>query len=217
MTITALVQELQSAMWMPDCPTDVAETLVQRVWRNVLMRVHASTGTQTVLLVAGTQEYTLTECFHISQAYYQPSSDKNAAWPLCATSIEAMRSEDRYMRINPQRSQPREFYTVSTGPLTKIGLYPIPDTTSGGGYPSILVYGTFYATLTDVPDCLLSPNVLLAGMALEWAKRTQPDKAKYWQEMYNQEIDMNVLFVEGKQEETNFSLRGPGYYPTRVV
>lgn len=193
-TYTTIVSMCRASY--PDC--SAADTLtninliVRQLCRTMpLYRTSASTN-----LTNGTQEYALSDTVgQIDKVIYQTSATKRKE--LTYVSLEELDVDDQYWRFRDAGTPERYYLTQSASSTPsgtiKIGLDPKPDTTTASGYPIITIYyseipSADFVTGDTSPQLLESPNVLVYGANMLWARSQKEFEAEaYWEAKYRDE------------------------------
>ena len=145
---------------------------------------HAEIGRQVKLypdeavdlasLVAGTRGYAYSEdILHVwAAAYYTSASSYTALIQTSPDELDAMTNGEWRGESN---GTPTHWY--DEGP--NIGLYPIPDTTTSGGYPLVRLYCQKRRVLTtgdSLPGMIGEATPWVDYMAYLWAERRHRDE-----------------------------------------
>jgi hypothetical protein len=197
-TITQLIAKFTQGGFYPSCDATTAESIFQDVYREVLMSIEIRTNTVTFNVTAGTADYDISEnTIRILEAYWQTGASAADLHPLTQISLRELSITNPSFR-KLGNGRPDSIYSTSTidadtGKL-QVGLYPVPSESTSGTYPRVLLYVTQYVNLTGsdtIPNSVLTDNLFLYGMAYQWAVRQDPEKAAYWQKLYNLELGKN--------------------------
>jgi hypothetical protein len=203
-TVTAIITEFRS-LFYTDCSEATAQTLFNEAYKHVLMNIKCRTAEVILTVTAGTREYTLAEVNQqVNFAYWEPSTDLASSWQLQECNLDSLSIvEPGWQSSGGSTSQPTRYYTTnvsnSDGAIIKIGLDPIPSTTSSGGYPRVRLNVTQYSTLTaseTVPEGLLDDNVYLFYMAWRWAIRQDREQMNMWKDAYRESLAENQVFFQ---------------------
>jgi hypothetical protein len=195
--ISALITKFTQGGFYPECDATIAESLFNDVYKEILLSLQLRTNTVTVNLTAGTGTYDLSEnIIRIHEVLYQASASSTGE-ALTHTSLAEMRI------LCPNYAQagqgtPLYAYTTSatdtdSGKM-QLGLYPVPNVSTSGTYPRVVLHVTQYAVLSGtetLPNAILTDDLFLYGMSYKWAVRQDPEKVAYWHQLYNQEMLMN--------------------------
>lgn len=201
------VNEFREAFY-PDCPLDTAKTLFDRAYKLVLKTLRVRGDEIVVSLTSGTREYTIdSNILSIKNAYYQRSSNAGNWVNLTPSSLDMMDALTSGWRIAGYTSEPSSYYTNTAvngnTSILKIGFYPIPQTTTSGGYPRVVLYVNDYADLGDsdtVPPMVLTDNVYLYYMAKQWAERQDAPRVAYWSQLFDAEMVKESNHARGNVE-----------------
>ena len=102
---------------------------------------------------------------------------------------------------------PNKFYVEATDAGSgdaRLGLDPIPDTTTSGGLPAVLLYGSTYQALvaTDqIPAIIPSIRVYIEGMKKLWASDRDTGNLSVWDELDRRELHAALAFISGTIED----------------
>ena len=165
-------------------------TLYQEALLEVLALLQIEEGSEDFNLTDGTREYEKVynpDLFSIRAAYY--ITDASTAVKLKAVDTDWMDENISVWRYTTDTGTPDKFYVGSptSAALTTqgkivLGLDPIPDTTTTGGYPIVRIYGPEYeepAVTSDVPQSITHPRVLIECMKKNYA--SDRDSTENWQ------------------------------------
>lgn len=202
------VQDIIAAFrsdFYPDCTDAKAQTLFNEAYKTVLASIKCRTAEVILTLTAGTREYTLAEVNQqVNFAYYEPSSNVSQSYQLQETNLDVRSiTQKSWQSSGGTNGKPDSYYTTnvanSDGAIIKIGLDPVPDTTSSGGYPRVRLNVTQYSTLTGtetVPEGLKDDNPYLYYMAYRWAIRQDRDMKDYWLSEFERSLAENQTFFK---------------------
>ena len=109
-------------------------------------------------------------------------------------------------RTTTDTGEPTKFYVeaVNTNGEVRVGLDPVPDTTTSGGYPVVALYGTTYqAMLTNetVPSIIPSIRVYVEGMKKLYASDRDPERVGIWDELYRRELHSTLASINNTIED----------------
>lgn len=184
----------QFAYIFPDC--DIASDLFNDSYLEILGELEVRNGTIEVLLTAETAEYDLdNSVVRVFEAYYQPSSDPSTWNVLKAISLQQMSATYPGWRAYEPSSQPWNYYlsTAKVGNTSKptIGFYPVPNTSSSGGFPRVQLFCTVHETLSgtdDIPPSIPDPHLIGHLMAQRWAFMRQPESYAFYKKAYDDRL-----------------------------
>jgi hypothetical protein len=203
-TVASIITTFKSDFYT-DCSDATAQKLFDEAYKHVLMNIKCRTAEVIITVTAGTREYTLSEVNQqVNFAYWEPSSTVAQSYQLQEVNLDSLAIvQPGWQASAATNSQPTRYYTTnvssSDGAIIKIGLDPIPNATSAGGYPRVRLNVTQYSTLTGsetVPEGLLDDYPYLYYMALQWAIRQDRESAGYWRQLYNQSLSENQAFFQ---------------------
>ena len=176
--------------------------LYKEALMEVLALLQVDEGTEDFNLTDGTREYEKVynpEITSIRAAYY--ITDASTAVKLTAVDTDWMDENVSTWRYTTDTGTPDKFYVayptsaaLTTQGKTVIGLDPIPDTTTSGGYPIVRIYGPEYeepSTTSDVPQAITHPRVLIECMKKNYA--SDRDSTENWmrfRDAFGYELDL---------------------------
>ena len=187
------------------------------VHREILSLAQIENGEETVNLTAGTREYALNATNKITQvraAYYLKSATDITR--LAPTSTDWLDANDPTWRATTDKGQPLRFYREDE----KLGLDPVPDTTTAAGYPKVLVYGTTYQALiaTDpIPEAIPSVRVYVEGMKRLYASDRDPANFAQWDAAYQRELHAALAAINASAEDLDSPRIVPGWMRNRAI
>ena len=205
-SVDSIIAEFRSDFY-PGCSVTRAGTLFNEAYKKVLKEIKVRTAEVTLSLVAGQREYTISEVNQqVNFAIYKPSVTSSGWKQLKETSLDRLSViEPGWQSNSDSDSAPSRYYftAVASGDtsILKIGLDPIPDTTTSGGYPCVVLNVTQNSTLTGsetVPEGLLNNDPYLFYMAYKYASRQDAVKKQYYYEEYVKALADNQEFFEKK-------------------
>ena len=160
--------------------------IYKSVFIEVLAHLQIEGGSDDENLTSGTREYELTydpQIIGNIVVYYLTAAA--TATKLTPVTEDWMDENISEWRVTTDTGTPSRFYigsptsaSLSTQGKQVIGLDPIPDTTTTGGYPIVRIYGTEYeepAATSDVPQSIPLTSVLSDGIKRDYAK----DRARH--------------------------------------
>lgn len=212
--MTAADVLLTFATYYPDCAGTTPQSLFNTANREILDRANLRLTQVTINLVAGTREYDLvgTNLRVQTANYIQASGDWYA---LLSTSTDWLDFNLPGWRNNPNQVQPTRFYVSSVddgsgGSKQVLGTDWLPDTTTTGGYPIIILTTEQESSLsgTDtLPDALLSEMAHVYRMCELWSARNDRTNTQGWHQLYSSELDKQVEHVKNLAPNTLTSLQ----------
>lgn len=206
MLASAVVTEFQRKY--PACDSTRALELLNKVHRELATRSQFRNTTVTISLTASTAEYDLSSAVYmIHEAYYEITSDPADWRQLVERSLDEFIVKRFGWRQNTDStSEPTEYYitsaTDSNTSKATIGFWPVPDTTTSGGYPRVRLYTTSVVDLigTDaIPPQCINSNVYLYGMYKLWSFDKAPQDYSMNRAVAEDEMDKNVAHIKGLQ------------------
>lgn len=181
----------------------------KQIWRQIVNAAQLEAQEETFsALVSGTREYTKDTSTQpidrVRAAYYITSA--TVAKPLDPISTDWL---DRYgqtdWRTTTDTGEPSRYYFEAKDDGTvKLGLDPIPDTTTAAGYPIVTLYGSSYrvvTTGTDVPGIIADIRVLINGIKMLHAEDKDPAMLPLWRELYEDYLHQTVMHINAMQED----------------
>lgn len=184
----------------------IAVNLFNEVHNDILARCGIQTDTETISLTADTKEYALAVTARFaSTAVYVRSATAGDAVKLQSKAQEAFEADHGTYK-NEASGEPDSYYIVhSSDGTVKIGFDPTPDTTTSGGYPSVVMRVGRGATLTasgNLPLGVKNHTAWIAGIQAFWARRRSlPDAAQKMAE-YEAEVELLQKWRHDFQQET---------------
>jgi hypothetical protein len=154
------------------------------VHREILSLAQIETEEETLDLTAGQREYA-TQTTTVRAAYHARSASDVTR--LIPTSTDWLDDNRPNWRQDQQRGRPTAFF-IEDG---KVGLDPVPDTTTVAGFPKLVLYGSAYQALVAVdpiPAAVPSIRVYVEGMKKLYASDRDPDRFAQWDANYQREL-----------------------------
>jgi len=189
----------------PDADDTLAEQLFNEAHQQVLESIEARNSTEDISLTANTREYAISDnVVKIWEAYYKDSSTESSWVRLNPTSKQQLDDLGAW-RLNAQPVRPGRFYetTIASGDTATrgIGFDTLPPTTTGvSGYPKVTLYCTLIAELdyTDsLPQQIRDMSLYVYFMCWRWAVMRNPEQAKYWKDLFNEEMNDAKTVAKG--------------------
>jgi hypothetical protein len=183
-TVSQVILKFQRRF--PECDTATALGFLLDAHRRILTRIQVRNDVQTIFPIAGVAEYPLSgQVFKIHSAYL--SMGPSWSVPLQERSTDELDVLRPDWRSGAYVGTISDYYVSSqasgdsASPV--VGLFPVPPTSSSGGYPAVVLYCTTYSDLVlsdTVPTNLLDDQVYLYRMNEFWSRYTQdPVSAEY--------------------------------------
>jgi len=165
---------------LPDFGDSVAVKLFNEVHNEILTRVGVQTDTETITLVADQREYALNVTARFaSTAVYVRSATEGDATKLEPVSQETLERQSGGYQFEDSGEPSRYYITHSNDGTVKIGFDPAPDTSSTGGYPSVVLRVGRGATLTaagNLPLGVKNFQAWIIGIQAYWCRsRSLPE------------------------------------------
>jgi hypothetical protein len=182
----------------------------RQVHRDLLANAQIETGEELLDLTAGQREYALdqTDKIVVVRAAYFIKSAQDAT-KLTPVSTDWLDTYDPTWRTSTQQGRPQRFY-IEDG---KVGLDPVPDTTTAAGFPQVALYGTTYQALVttdEVPEIVPTVRVYVEGMKRLYASDRDPALFAQWDAIYQSELHKALAHINGQVED----LESPRLVPT---
>ena len=203
--VTAIITRFQRRF--RGCDSTYAATLFDDAHRLILKKCQVRNTTRVISLTAGTRQYDLNaNVYKVHEAYYERSSDPGTWQVINETNTDKLIELSRGWRARSTSSVPWFYYITSTTDSdtakNQIGFHPIPDTTTSGSYPRVVLYVTEYAALTGaetVPENLLDDDVYLDLMSEMYCKETEHEKHGFYEKEALKSLEANAQHVENLQ------------------
>ena len=183
----------------------------KQIWRRIINAAQIEAQEETFSsLVSGTREYTKDTTTQpvdvVRDAYYITSA--TVAKKLIPVSVDWL---DKYAqadwRTTTDTSTPVYYYIEAKDDGTvKLGLHPIPDTTTSAGYPKVTLYGSSYrvvTTATDVPGIIPDIRVLINGIKMLHAEDKDPARLPLWTELFESYLHLTLAHINSMQEDSD--------------
>ena len=192
----------------PAVQDDQALLYFRQIHHEIVSQGQLELDQETVSLTAGTREYALSTSDKITSvraAYYKKSAADIVK--LTAVSTDWMDRNVDVWRTVTDTGDPNKFYIEATDAGNgdvRLGLDPIPDTTTSGGLPAVLLYGSTYQALvaTDqIPAMIPSIRVYIEGMKKLWAADRDTGNLSVWDELYRRELHAALAYIGGTIED----------------
>ena len=199
----------------PQCNDTDALVLYAEVLLEVLALLGIEGGTEDFNLTDGTREYELTydpQILSTRAAYYVTAA--GTATKLTPVTTDWMDRNIDQWRITTETGTPDKFYidsptsaALTTQGKLVIGLDPIPDTTTSGGYPILRIYGPEWenpAATSDVPQAITNVRVLIEGMKRNYA--SDRDTTETWlrySDAFGRELSKAKALIDNQIEDLN--------------
>lgn len=199
-----------------------ALTLFKEVYVEVLAICQAEGGTESKNLTDGTREYELTYdplLLNIREVYYIDSATTRKK--LVPVSTDWMDENVSGWRVDTTTGTPSRYYidaptsaSLTTEGKMVIGLDPIPDTTTSGGYPIITMFGSEYeepSATSDIPSIFPNVRVFIEGMKRNYASdRGTTEEYLRFSDAFERELTKAQGFINQQIED----LDSPRIVPT---
>lgn len=191
----------------PQVQDDQALLYFQQIHHEICNQAQIELDSETHDLVAGTREYALNSTDIMTQvraAYYRKSATEKTK--LVPVSTDWMDGNVPTWRYETATGEPLRFYVeaVESNGEVRVGLDPIPDTTTSGGFPVVSLYGTtFQAMLAteNVPTIVSSIRVYIEGMKKLYSSDRDPDRFAIWDELYQRELHNTLAYINNTIED----------------
>ena len=140
----------------------------------------------------------------VRAAYYRKSATETTK--LTPVSTDWMDMYVKTWRATTETGTPTKFYVeaVETSGEVRVGLDPVPDTTTSGGYPVVVLYGTTYQAMLaneNVPSIIPSIRVYVEGMKKLYASDRDPERVAIWDELYRRELHSTLASIDNTIED----------------
>ena len=199
-----------------------------QVYREIMNFLGIEEDLQQENLTDGTREYELSYdpiLTQIKAVYYVESA--TSAVRLTPVSVDWMDDHVDQWRTTTETGTPDKFYIRypdSSGVTTEgkfvVGLDPIPDTTTSGGYPILNLYGTEYQILaaTDkIPAFFPSVSVFVEGMKRDYASNRDQEKYEFFKRNFEHELHKCHAYLNNQIEDLDSSRIVPVWMNTTPV
>lgn len=182
-----------------DLPTAKGLALLQRVYDQICQDFPLDKTTVNLTsIVSGTGEYALDEAYvSIGSALWVRTSADNDFRVLEELNPDQLDEEDAGWRVRPT-SEPYG-YAIEGG---NIVLVRRPNVSSSGGYPRVrldLYKSQTLSTGTTLPTSVRRPAVFENGVRYLWAQRRDKQNAKFWGEMYEEDLKDLERYMKKRQ------------------
>jgi hypothetical protein len=189
----------------------------RQVHRDLLANAQIETGEELLDLTAGQREYALdqTDKIVVVRAAYFIKSAQDAT-KLTPVSTDWLDTYDPTWRTSTQQGRPQRFY-IEDG---KVGLDPVPDTTTAAGFPQVALYGTTYQALVttdEVPDIVPTVRVYVEGMKRLYASDRDPALFAQWDAIYQSELHKALAYINGQVEDLESPRLVPAWMKNRRI
>lgn len=203
-TVDSIIAAFRADIY-PGCSAARAQTLFDEAYKRVLKDIKCRTTEVTVSWTAGVREYTLAEVNQqVNFAVCKPSAESGGWAQLEEVSLDLLSvTEPGWTADTDNTSQPTRYYITSAvngdSADLKIGFDPVPDTTTSGGYPCVVLNVTQFSTLTGsetVPAGLLNDDPYLYYMAWKYATRQDKANALGYKAAFEEALAENQEFYQ---------------------
>lgn len=158
---------------------DTALVLLQLAVDELALELPINIVEEDVSVVADTRVYAINAAtMRVWACEWVTSSSPNDRRKLLATNVQELDAMEQSWRRRAA-STPRRRYTTLLGDQKAVGLDPMPNETTSGGYPVLRVHGSRTMTLAadgNLPRNLQSATVLVAKACLRYAIEDNLDK-----------------------------------------
>lgn len=212
----------------PKITDAMALPLFKEVYIEVLALCQVEEGTEDKNLTDGTREYELTydpQILKVRAVYYIESA--TSATKLTPVSSDWMDDNISQWRTTTNTGTPARFYidyptsaALTTQGKAVIGLDPIPDTTTSGGYPIIRIFGPEYeepAATTDIPQAFPNVRVFIEGMKRNWAMDRDPKMYPLFKKTFEDELTKAQNFINSQIEDLDSPKFAPAWMRNTAV
>lgn len=180
----------------------------------VLIQCQVEQDVESFNLTAGTREYEMDYDPRMVNVRCVVLVESSTSFThLVPRSTDWLDKNVHGWRNTTDRGTPDSFYieavdsaAVTTEGKIVLGLDPIPDTTTSGGYPVVKVYGTVYEILaaTDkIPAIFPNVEVFAAGMRAKYAGARDASRAAMFEEQYSRWTHKTLAAINGLVEDAD--------------
>lgn len=198
------------ATWYPQV-IDHA-TLFDRAHREIVTELPVRSGATDVSLLSGIDSYPLPDnVFRVEEAYYVSSADL-AAWSRLKPYDFTYEPDDGYdwtypnapaspsmgWRVVPNASTLGGGLSFQIGPPPSLG-------SDEDGYPFVRLVGASWSPLEmddELPRGILSEDLYLAHMAMQWARKRDPERFAYWKAQFDELKGENMRHLKNRMPKT---------------
>lgn len=198
----------------PQISDTVGLVLYKEVLIEVLSRMQVEHGSEDKNLTDGTREYEVTydpQIIGDIVVYYL--TDADSATRLTPVSQDWMDANVDNWRVTTDTGTPTRFYygaptsaALTTQGKVVIGLDPIPDTTTTGGYPIVRIYGVEYeepSATSDIPQAVPNIRVFIEGIKRNWAMDRDPANYPLFKSTFEDELAKAQFIDQSKLKGFN--------------
>lgn len=199
-TVATVISEVQAVF--PEATSAEIVTHVNTVDRDLGAQIKLRREMVDVSLTASDDEYVISETIiRVWAAHYVESSTRSNQYPLQEISRDELNNFKSNFRLSPD-NKPRFYYldVDSAGDIV-VGLYPIPPTTTSGGYPKVVLETTKWATLnsgSSLPAKIKNIRAYKAGVCFYYAQATRKREAQYWEQEYEKAKAEEIKLENGR-------------------
>lgn len=209
--VNTIVAKAQDAF--RDMTTTKAVSYLNDIRPNLLSRLQQRRTSQDITLTAGTQQYVTSSSVRIDEVRYQKSataSDYDVVHPI--SKDELVREELDWGKKG--QGKVRRYWLETGTAGAKIGFLNIPETTTSGGYPKVVIYGTETNTLSSgdtIYDDLPNSNIYVSGICLEYARARVEDQIPKWMKLHELDMIEAEAYLSRKQARNEGGRIVPAY------
>lgn len=155
--------------------TTIAEEYLSLIDSVIAFHLPIRMTSEDLTLVAGTGEYTTSDSLiaRVWTARYLRSSATGDSYRLEHTDFTKLDLNDGDWR-GADNAEPQMFYTTgSSAGALRVGLYPFPETSSAGGYPTVRLNVSKRAVLAtggSLPDMIQNDMLYVNGACWRYAE-----------------------------------------------
>lgn len=201
----------------PDCDATLALTLFNRVHGDLLEMLPLKVTQEDITLTAADYEYSLNErTLKIWSADYLRSATDVKR--LIEVDYERYNRETPNWRVSPQ-GEPSQYSIWRSGVTLGLYCYPVPQTTTSGGYPIIRLDVSRTEELLSseyTPVGLGSADIYFTGMCKRYARIRKRDEYKFWSEQFTEELKRERDTWDSRAVQTPPSVT-PSWLPRSYV
>lgn len=183
-TVEKMIADVRGTF--PDASPDIVLDCLNTIHQELCLEFPVETATYTVNVQSGVGEYDIDDTVAwIRAARYMESAD---SWQsLSPTNADEMDSSNAGWRWDTPSGIPSSIY-IDGG---KVGLYPIPDSTTSGTYPKVEIVATVYTELafdSVLPDTVRTRSAWVNGARMLIAHMMDRDRAGDYAVLYERSI-----------------------------
>lgn len=188
----------------------IAVDIFNDVHNDILARCGIQTDTETISLVAGTQEYALavTARFATTVQYVRSSADGDG-YKIDSKSQEELEAQRPGYKYETDDEPDTYYINHGSDGTVNIGFVPAPATATSGGYPKVVLRvgrGAILTAAGNLPLGVKNHDAWVKGIQCFWAERRNlPEAAKKRQE-YEDAVSSLQTWRHGFQQESPASV-----------